>query len=930
MKKVLSFIIFLSLLFGMFYSVPVSAAAPINEPVNYFSEGDFEVFSPGIHMAHSVVDGLWVRDGWHSGVGGEWTKGYISDEKAHSGSKSIKINGRNNYILRDLDVEANTDYVFYFYYNFEAYECTYEGASYQMAQRLYSVVAAEENAVYGSTGGGWSITPIKTQYYDGSKRSGAIATVNNKWTKVTFEFNSGNRTKIQLGMLYVDYCSNDDIPEASREHRKVYYDDFQLYKKADVTNGLTDGSAVPGIIYKGASLRVVGSPALRFKTAVNVDAIKEDYGSSYNVVELGASVIRTDYLSGKQLLPDTSYSYLGATKQPVTATLWTLNEGAFVSGKDYEAVLVNIASKNYGNYYSYRPYVKIYNGSNYITLYGTTEKASISDVAMLAVNSKNATTQEFSENVFTRELVNERYISKLTPNEMVVDNASEYYSTDAINMSWTVYHLTALMHNTTGRNYTRKQAYDEFDRLKDAGIKNVRTMFRSIWATGEDNATLRANYKMFENYNYEFSGWDFETDEMQAFLEAALAIQERGITAGLQCGWYLPWFYKEAPNEWYQECPYLHGNGDDYYGESEGYDFTGMTDEEIRLTKAGLRLGEFYSQALAYFRSRGCTNLKYMFVFTEPTNNTTLGFGGYWDAYIRIIEAMHDKMVEKGERSTVKFIGPNQACIYPTQEDLTMLKYVLVNIRDQSIIDIYSTHITPMGLIDNTGLHDSDFCWTYCDLWFESLQRIMSDYCYTGAPLISDEWGVSSRNYELEDQCWIATSSAVGLIASQKHKYKGISYWQIFDQLWWQSTSNSVEFTDGVHRTGTTNAIVESYSPYGSYYGISLMTKYLRGCTNVINSNFRYNDELYYTANESDDGIMTIVVTNTGKSSNYIKLSFTEDINKTLNRHLFDPASTHPTDDAQLALTDRSFNVTDELVDVIPSGGIAVYTTRID
>ncbi len=685
--------------------------------------------------------------------------------------------------------------------------------------------------------------------------------------------------------------------------------------------GNFEDNVAAGLKYAGSSIRVRGVPALRFKTKVNPELFEHFY-EDYELTEVGALALKTKYLDGKELTFEGGYKYGGVQRVAKSTVLWT---NAYYLPDDgiLSLTLTNILSRDYSSDYSYRPYAKLSNGKDTIIVYGEQYSASLSDVALLAVNAKK-TNGKFNETDECRNLLWERFLCNLTPTELAVLNDKAYINTDFFGANWAVYHGTTYMKDSYGRNYTEEQAQKEFDRLSDSGITGVRTIFRSTWMHPLDMT---------------FTGWNFETEEMQAFYKWAKEMQKRDIEIIITAGWLLTWYVREeyTENLWYDEVPYLHGDGEDYYGESVGVDFTGMTDNEIRLKKASLRYGEWVRQCLKAFEDNGVYNVNYVLCFTEPSGqqpaNSTTGYegtrlGNESVEYVAMVKGLHQVLTKHGVRDTVKIIGPNQA-IGLNCPNMILMEYCLQELKDTGVIDIYTAHSYP----STANIHKSDYfipdvSWNYHEYIMNTINEAKENQNYTGTFLFDELTGGGDCDDPIESSRF-GIQAVVGTINVIKNGADGIMRWNIFDQLWPDSQSNNGEFRNGIHATGLAPSFFESYIPRNQYYTYSLFTKYIKGLNNVVDcGSYRNGEDLYYLTLTDDNGNITVVVVNTGWSPKYFNLKFNSSLNnKILYRHMYDEASSTPTEDATLADVDKKLRVDTEIKDVIPAGNIMIYTT---
>lgn len=81
---------------------------------------------------------------------------------------------------------------------------------------------------------------------------------------------------------------------------------------------------------------------------------------------------------------------------------------------------------------------------------------------------------------------------------------------------------------------------------------------------------------------------------------------------------------------------------------------------------------------------------------------------------------------------------------------------------------------------------------------------------------------------------------------------------------------------------------------------------------------------------ENKAGKITVIAVNGGDFAAEFKMDFQKEINKTLNRHLFDPNTLIPNEKAEIIKADKTFEVANRLSDTLPPYGVAVYTNIED
>lgn len=91
-------------------------------------------------------------------------------------------------------------------------------------------------------------------------------------------------------------------------------------------------------------------------------------------------------------------------------------------------------------------------------------------------------------------------------------------------------------------------------------------------------------------------------------------------------------------------------------------------------------------------------------------------------------------------------------------------------------------------------------------------------------------------------------------------------------------------------------------------------------------------DGVYLACLQNEHGEVSFLVTNSNRTTVPITVSLKKPLaGQTLYRRLYNPATIQPTEKAELIGISKIFeNVTADFCDELPSGAVAVYTTRKD
>lgn len=491
--------------------------------------------------------------------------------------------------------------------------------------------------------------------------------------------------------------------------------------------------------------------------------------------------------------------------------------------------------------------------------------------------------------------------------DLYVYNNRAPISTNYRGMSGTVYHAHGFMKDEQyGRVYTDKMMKTELDRLQNTGIHYTRTMYASNWVWGSN-----------------VTGWNWKSNRFNYFCDYAKAMQQRDISVLLQVGWHFG-FITGITDCSIGEVSYLRGEGNDRYGESYGYNFSGLSNEDARMVRGARRFGYWVSESLRQFRARGIHNISHLLYFVEPSNGYSGQPAGCENReYLLICRAMIEKMKEEGVADTVKHMGPNEAS--DTGDDL--LKYTLDN--DPDLFDAISCHFYP-----GCQFSGNDIFYDNVTPVFDSYQKHMENAGqWHKKEFWLDEFDCREEGLAHDtDDPWLGIQVAYCNMIAQQRGITNTVFWQLFDQLWTDNGSDGGEWVNGIHVTGVIPSMFVSAVPQAQYYPISLFMKY-NGYQNgtVYATNL---DELaeeytgvYMSAVKLEDGNWTITIVNLNIDPATFVVRFDKAIGQTLYRHVAAAAQVKPTVAARIPAADKTYvSVADKFTDTIPAGSIAVYT----
>ncbi len=560
------------------------------------------------------------------------------------------------------------------------------------------------------------------------------------------------------------------------------------------------------------------------------------------------------------------------------------------------------------------------------------------DVDMLSLFTDR---HAFSEN---RNVVHEKYDYDDTTN--AIKNGGTYNSsavrlnvstTQANNtftgISATVYH--PMISDVMGREFTEEQLDLELTRMKNAGIKLVRTMFKSQWAyTGN-----------------EMDPWDWNSDKMQQFYAWCDKLAEYDIDVAVVLGWSLSNFVYGGTS--ISEVSYLSprkldSDGNLQYAISWGI-FHPVLDTELAIK----RYAEWGTQAILAIRDHGVTNVTHALTFNEPSHrNGTLYQGAHAKNMLGLVDGLVDKMsstyTDSTNTTTVRdsiiLVGPNQS---NPANVAGLADYFLENSKHGAdLYDIWTTHyIETTKVPDSTESDppaevmgpDGDV-YSSAKARFEGWMTNFQDKVFWCDEFACGEPGfrklidptTGELAYTDEELRWWAVKEASQYTALMNTGLSGGILWQFADCPWSYLSGTGGEFMYGIHMTGSTRSALESQTPYYIYYSLTLLTKYMScgeyATTYVCNSN---NANVHIAAVKFADGNWSFLVVNNNLEAKDILIWNNTSLNgKTMYRHTYEAATVEPDSTGTIIDADKTFtNIKNILNDNVPAGSVTVYTT---
>lgn len=186
---------------------------------------------------------------------------------------------------------------------------------------------------------------------------------------------------------YALTVKNSNIDGAKDHPSAAAHKEFAEEVTAFIKENILDDSDANFSNIVGNSIRSTGNQGLRFKYKFDTESILSVY-NGYEIKEIGAIAIRTDYLQGAELLMDKEYLFNGTNRKAVKGVFYNSEESIDMLTDEgiASALLYNIGynksnqTLNFAAYdynYSVRPYIILDNGMDEVTLYENTDYASV-------------------------------------------------------------------------------------------------------------------------------------------------------------------------------------------------------------------------------------------------------------------------------------------------------------------------------------------------------------------------------------------------------------------------------------------------------------------------------------------------------------------------------------------------------------------------
>ncbi|MBE6762091.1 MAG: hypothetical protein E7551_07360 [Ruminococcaceae bacterium] len=213
-----------------------------------------------------------------------------------------------------------------------------------------------------------------------------------------------------------------------------------------------------------------------------------------------------------------------------------------------------------------------------------------------------------------------------------------------------VYHGFAGLSDNSGRVLNEELCELEADRAKDQNIKIARTFYK------------------WYSYDFENERWDWENSpDYLAFCKWVERMKVREIDVGLNAGWCLPGDI--LSNSWNGKSPFT----------VEG-DWAASVENFAKWVSDSV-----YDLVI----KKGLTNVKYLFLFTEPQRGAGAlpkEVPNIYEAWYRATKAVAEQLKNDKLNGLVKIVGPQEGSTCNAQ----MMKWMYDNHPD--VVDFYSSH----------------------------------------------------------------------------------------------------------------------------------------------------------------------------------------------------------------------------------------------
>ncbi|HFQ81597.1 MAG TPA: discoidin domain-containing protein [Desulfobacterales bacterium] len=427
-----------------------------------------------------------------------------------------------------------------------------------------------------------------------------------------------------------------------------------------------------------------------------------------------------------------------------------------------------------------------------------------------------------------------------------------------------VYHAFCYMPEAEEEGMDNTSRAVEFQRLSSSGLEIARTFYRPNWAMGD----------------WYWSRPDWQSTRMQALYKWLAAMQRRHITVGLNMGW---WFSRDVIWHHDQHLPAYPGDINHY---------AAWVSESLR----------------QIIQTRGFSNVKYIFMFTEPGAQMGSLPGGRrpWPYYAEVLKAVDKRLRADGRRRLIKIVGPD------TSHGRGWLQRAALKLN--KVIDIYAAH----------SYHPRNYA-----QWLKLAREIKAETAATGKPFWIDEYGLP--NLRLRRKALYGNLLAQANAAFLNAGAQSTFLWMFNDQYYpypLQYFSNKDDFSDGLHKWGLFPWLPRNRTVRPAWYVYTMLGRLLGGLNREVYKT-EGGPELYAAATGRAHKLSVLLVNGSARRIDF-RLKIRGWAGSGLYSYLYDPqalSGKRPGD----KIIPRHWSLVGAggvLTAIIPARGVIVYSTK--
>jgi hypothetical protein len=293
-------------------------------------------------------------------------------------------------------------------------------------------------------------------------------------------------------------------------------------------------------------------------------------------------------------------------------------------------------------------------------------------------------------------------------------------------------------------------------------------------------------------------------------------------------------------------------------------------------------------------KEKGFTNIHYYCISNEMSARGKWGkFLEHLDIYKQYNQKVYDELKKRNLNGQIKILVNDEATVEKVPEPRT-LEWVMENMDD--IAGVYGIH-----------------CWemvTDLKKWTAKAKEKGKDFIIGEFGIHNDTWKCPFREaptYGIELSKYAIDALNAGTYA--------MANWTFMDMYWGNKLMEFGTFTNAETR----------FQIKPAYYSYGMMCRYFRPDSKAFEVSCGDPNVKAGAVKNNKTGGYSIAVINGYEKQQQIVCKMTEQINSSLERHLFDPANM-PTGDL-LPGVDKKIEIENgEFIDVIPAGVMVVYS----